>query len=133
MEITTNFIKNISFDWFKFSTNQVRYNEDYKKVKNLSSVLKLGESDSFLNDIFNILSSSRHYKEYEISYRKESRFEFGVLIDEGITASFFGPRLDNEHYQTLFNMTGKGCYYWSLSQKTSYAESWFNLFNFCKS
>lgn len=118
----------VSFDWFKFSTDKVLYNEFYHS-ENINEILKSGENDIVLNEVVNILNHHKMpYTCYDLNLHKCARgYTYGIALDEGISVSLLGPKTDSSRFSTLFELTGKGCYH--FSKNVEYIKNWYEIFN----
>lgn len=118
----------VSFDWFKFTTDQVLYNDFYYST-NLKEILKRGENELLLKDTIELINNNAlPFTMYEIQRGKCARgYIYGLSINEGISVSLCGPKNESDRNTTLFELTGKGCYYYSKNK--NYMKSWYDLFN----
>lgn len=120
----------VSFDWFKFTTDQVLYNEFYYSDNtDVKEILKRGENELILKEVVETLNHrSKLFTLYEMNRGKCARgYTYGLAIDEGVSVSLLGSKNDNDKPTTLFELTGKGCYHYSKNQ--DYIKCWYKLFD----
>ena len=124
-----DFSVNISFDWFKFTTDKILFEPDIF-TPYWNRVLVKGIHDDLLLSIVNILNNdSRHYTEYELynGSFNHSGCRFGFDINEGIKAGLNGAKTNNFRPISCFELTGKGCY--EFSKDKNYISTWLRLFD----
>ena len=126
---SNDFKVNISFDWFKFTTDKILFEPDVYSL-HWNKILVRGLNDDLLHKIISLLNhDSKHYSEYELyngSYN-HSGCKFGFDLNEGIRVGLNGARTSNERPISCFELTGKGCY--EFSKNNDYITLWLRLFD----
>lgn len=117
-----------SFDWFKFSTDRIRYC-DFTRANSFDSLLKHPRDDIILNEVCSLLRTKKPYHDFDLILgRCEKGYLYGITLDEGQSISFHGPKTKNDRSSTLFNLSGHGCYHYTLGQ--DYVKVWYKLFDY---